>query len=106
VTNGELLRTGSEAESVEAHPLALKVARFPFHWITQGLCHRQDSNTLTACDLLNPQPGETILDACAAPGGKTSHLAQLMRSEGSIVACKSSSTRLQTLEDKISDALE
>ena len=47
----------------------------PMPW--HGECYIQDPSTILACDLLDPQPGENILDACAAPGGKTAYLAQL-----------------------------
>ena len=45
--------------------------------------------------------GEKILDACAAPGGKTSYLAQLMQNRGSIVACDRELRRLQIVNDNV-----
>lgn len=48
--------------------------------------------------VLNPQPGETILDACAGRGGKTGHLAQLMKNRGRIVAMDDHPDRLRQLE--------
>jgi 16S rRNA (cytosine967-C5)-methyltransferase len=36
--------------------------------------------------LLDPRPGERILDACAAPGGKSTHIAEMMRDEGEVIA--------------------
>ena len=44
---------------------------------TEGACSVQDYSQALAVMLLNPQPGETILDVCAAPGGKTTMIAQL-----------------------------
>ena len=44
--------------------------------------------------LLDPQPGERVLDACAAPGGKTCHMAERMQSCGQIIAVDSSQERL------------
>jgi 16S rRNA (cytosine967-C5)-methyltransferase len=44
---------------------------------------------------LNPQPGETIIDACAAPGGKTTHIAELMEDQGTIWACDRATNRLK-----------
>jgi 16S rRNA (cytosine967-C5)-methyltransferase len=49
--------------------------------------------------LLDPRPGERILDACAAPGGKTTHLAAQMENRGEIIAVDKSAIRLQLLED-------
>jgi 16S rRNA (cytosine967-C5)-methyltransferase len=46
---------------------------------------------------LDPQPGERILDMCAAPGGKTTHIAQLMRGEGSVVAVELHEHRAESI---------
>ncbi|HWP57117.1 MAG TPA: 16S rRNA (cytosine(967)-C(5))-methyltransferase RsmB [Candidatus Acidoferrales bacterium] len=51
--------------------------------------------------LLDPQPGERVLDACAAPGGKTTHLAELMRDQGEIVALDLSSRGLEKLKENV-----
>ncbi len=69
--------------------------------LSRGDCYVQDPSTAIACEVLNPQPGEKILDACAAPGGKTSYLAELMRNNGQIVACDRDPGRLQLLEDNL-----
>src|SRR5262249_33944319 len=45
----------------------------------QGFFYVQDPSTLLAVEMLDPQPGETILDVCAAPGGKTTYIAQKMK---------------------------
>ena len=54
--------------------------------LEQGLFYVQDPSTLLAVVVLDPQPGQMVLDTCAAPGGKTTLMAQLMRNQGQIVA--------------------
>jgi len=58
----------------------------------------QDSSAMHAADLLAPQPGERILDMCAAPGTKTTHLAERMRDDGTIVATDIRPDRLELVE--------
>ena len=59
-----------------------------------GEFYIQDPSTLLAVDLLAPQPGEAVLDMCAAPGGKATYIAQKMQNRGEIIAADSSSSRL------------
>ena len=66
--------------------------------LNSGHCYVQDPSTAVACQLLDPKPGEKILDACAAPGGKAAYLAQLMQNRGVIIACDRDRERLQTLK--------
>lgn len=58
----------------------------------------QDSSAQLVSHLLDPQPGETIVDACAAPGGKTTHIAELMQDRGTIWACDRTASRLRKLK--------
>ncbi len=101
VTVGELLRACPAARPSPAHPRALQAPHIPIAWIAQGLCYVQDPSTLLACDLLDPQPGETVLDACAAPGGKTTYLAELMQNRGRLVACDLYESRLVRLRENL-----
>lgn len=70
--------------------------------LDSGQCYIQDPSTAIACQLLDPKPGENILDACAAPGGKTTYLTQLMQNRGVIIACDRDRERLQILKDNVS----
>jgi 16S rRNA (cytosine967-C5)-methyltransferase len=60
----------------------------------------QDHSAMTVAEALAPAPGAVVLDLCAAPGGKTTHLAELMANQGQIVACDVREERLQTLRDQ------
>ena len=51
----------------------------------QGWFYIQDPSTVLAVRELDPRPGETILDLCAAPGGKATFIAQLMNNEGRVI---------------------
>lgn len=101
VTPGELLRSTGDAEPTDFHPKIIRARRLPLSWIVSGLCYVQDPSTLMACDLLAPQPGETVLDACAAPGGKTTYLAELMDNRGRIVACDIFESRVQRMRENL-----
>jgi 16S rRNA (cytosine967-C5)-methyltransferase len=59
----------------------------------------QDEATQLISLVLAPQPGERVLDLCAAPGGKTTHLAQLMDNQGEIVAIDVSQAKLELLQE-------
>ena len=73
----------------------------PAEALNQGDCYVQDPSTRVACELLQPQAGEKILDACAAPGGKTAYLAELMENNGLIVACDRDPDRFRLLEENV-----
>ncbi|MBR8826688.1 MAG: 16S rRNA (cytosine(967)-C(5))-methyltransferase [Gomphosphaeria aponina SAG 52.96 = DSM 107014] len=59
----------------------------------------QDSSAQLVTHLLDPQPGEVVIDACAAPGGKTTHIAELMGDQGKIWAGDRSVQRLQKVQE-------
>jgi len=62
-----------------------------------GLFQVQDEGAMLVAPLCRAQPAQRVLDACAAPGGKTTHLAQLMGDTGQILACDAQASRLRLL---------
>lgn len=65
----------------------------------QGWWSVQDSSAQLVTHLLDPQPGEVIVDLCAAPGGKTTHIAELMGDNGVVWACDKTDSRLKRLRE-------
>ncbi len=70
-------------------------------WFQKGYLSVQDEGAQLIGELLNPQPGEFILDACAAPGGKTAHLAELSGDNCTIIAADREPNRLKRVEETI-----
>jgi len=66
-----------------------------------GMMQIQDESTLLAVRLLDPSPGEDIIDMCAAPGGKTTYIAERMLGEGTIKAFDISEARAEKLVSNI-----
>ncbi len=79
---------------LKSHPPLSSLGSFRDGWF-----YLQDPSTLLAPAVLGAQPGETILDACAAPGGKTTFIAQQMNNEGKIIACDLDPNRLKLVKD-------
>ncbi|MCA1660220.1 MAG: 16S rRNA (cytosine(967)-C(5))-methyltransferase RsmB [Verrucomicrobiaceae bacterium] len=79
----------------------VRLTKIPSEALAAGHCYIQDPSTAAACVLLAPKPGERVLDACAAPGGKTAYLAELMQNEGFILACDRDQGRMRTLQDNL-----
>lgn len=77
---------------LKSHPPVAKMPSF-----RAGGFYLQDPSTLLAVNELDPQPGDAVFDLCAAPGGKTTFIAQQMRNEGRLVAGDISPERLDLL---------
>ncbi|WP_199617838.1 16S rRNA (cytosine(967)-C(5))-methyltransferase RsmB [Paenibacillus alkalitolerans] len=85
------IRSGLEARPSEASPagIVVKGAGNMAHsdWYKEGLCTIQDESSMLVAAVADPAPGARVLDCCAAPGGKTTHLAELMGGTGTVVSC-------------------
>ncbi|QDT67008.1 16S rRNA (cytosine(967)-C(5))-methyltransferase RsmB [Calycomorphotria hydatis] len=67
----------------------------------EGLFSVQDETAMHAAHTLSPEPGMSVLDLCAAPGTKSSHLAELMHNEGEIIACDVNRDRLRRISQNV-----
>ncbi len=67
----------------------------------EGLFYLQDVSTMIPAKLLAPVAGETVLDLCSAPGGKATHMAELMGNRGLIVACDIAELKMSLLQENI-----
>ena len=106
ISTEELTRTledqGFRLEELEGLPDFRQVVEAPFkvtntleHWL--GLLYVQQASTGLAAPALGCRPGDRVLDMCAAPGGKTGHLADLMDDRGSLVAADVKEKRIRAL---------
>jgi 16S rRNA (cytosine967-C5)-methyltransferase len=65
----------------------------------QGWFAVQDESAMRVASALAPPPGSSVMDLCAAPGGKTTHLAELMQNQGQVIACDVEDRRLRILAE-------
>jgi 16S rRNA (cytosine967-C5)-methyltransferase len=85
---------GNTVFELHSHPPLTECPSFQ-----RGFFYVQDPSTLLAVNELDPQPGETILDLCAAPGGKTAYIAQRMQNRGRIAARDIQPERLKLVRE-------
>jgi 16S rRNA (cytosine967-C5)-methyltransferase len=91
---------GAEPCRVSPQGLALtKGAPASSRAFSQGWYYVQDEAAQLVGLAVGPQPGERVLDACAAPGGKSIHLAELMGDRGEIVAADASEDRIPMIAE-------
>ncbi|KAL5125947.1 putative ribosomal RNA small subunit methyltransferase B [Glycine soja] len=67
--------------------------------LKKGLCSVQDESAGLVVSVVDPQPGETIIDCCAAPGGKTLYMASHLSGQGKVFAIDVNSGRLRILKE-------
>ena len=79
----------------------VRLADLPSEPLARGECYIQDPSTRLACELLDPQPRERVLDACAAPGGKSGIIAELMQNRGELVAADRDPARVDTVRGNL-----
>ncbi len=96
-----LISEGFEAEASPLNDAAIMASGsgIASHEIyRKGLCSIQSLSSMIAVKALDPSPGSRVLDMCAAPGGKSAYMAELMENSGSITACDIHPHRLSLIE--------
>ncbi len=89
-------RAGKFADAVWLEESAFVQGLPGYH---EGWFAVQDESAIAAAALLDPQPGQRVLDLCAAPGGKTAHLAALMQNQGRLLATDVDGKRLKRIDE-------
>ena len=70
-----------------------------FKPLKMGLCQVQDESSMLAARWLNPAENDFVIDCCAAPGGKATHIAELMKNHGRIIAADIFEMKLQHIKE-------
>ncbi len=80
-------------------PAAERPGKHPYH--EAGLYYIQEPSAMAVVELLDPKPGEKILDLCAAPGGKTTHIAGRMQGKGFLLSNEIHPARARILSQNV-----
>ncbi|MFX1444654.1 MAG: RsmB/NOP family class I SAM-dependent RNA methyltransferase [Promethearchaeota archaeon] len=97
---------GFKLEPIEWIPYGFKVLEEPLklgslHEFLQGYFYIQNTASMLPPIILEPKPNETVIDMCAAPGGKSTHLAQIMNNKGKLILIERNQKRIPALEINI-----
>ena len=98
-----LAAAGIEAQAIADLPQGISLMGRPgslpqLPGFAEGHWCVQDRAAQRIAPLLDPQPGQRVLDACAAPGGKATHLAELMADQGEVLALDRAPARLEQVQ--------
>jgi len=94
---------GFTLESIDWIYNGFKIRKSPFnlgstHEYLQGLYYIQSVAPMLPAFILDPKPSDVVIDMCAAPGGKATHLAQIMNNEGNLILIERNRKRIPALE--------
>jgi len=102
VSAPEDVLTSPLLEPVDAHPDFRRIeGPVPQKWFGQGWVYAQDPSTQSAVRLLETRPEQRILDACAAPGGKTFAIAAETGNQADLVAADENPRRLERMTENL-----
>ena len=94
---------GFKLESIDWIQDGLKIQKSPLnlgstHEYLQGFYYMQSVAPMLPAFILDPNPKDIVIDMCAAPGGKATHLAQIMNNEGNLILIERNRNRIPALE--------
>ncbi len=93
-----------KVHSIDSAPGFLEIkGNIPREWLKEGSIYIQDLATRHCITLLAPKPGEVVIDACAAPGGKAALAAAAMHNEGRLICTDSNKKRLPRLLENLTN---
>lgn len=102
----KLINKGFKLEPVERISYAYKILKVPLnlgstHEFLQGYYYIQSVASILSSIILDPKPNQTVIDMCAAPGSKSTHLAQLMMNKGRLILIDRNKKRIPALETNL-----
>jgi len=94
---------GFKLESIDWIPYGFKIKKSPLnlgstHEYLQGFYYMQSVAPMLPAFILDPNPSDIVIDMCAAPGGKATHLAQIMNNKGNLILIERNRNRIPALE--------
>ncbi|KIL44837.1 16S rRNA (cytosine(967)-C(5))-methyltransferase RsmB [Jeotgalibacillus soli] len=100
-----LAEEGVEAEESRIIPEGIQIKRGNIahtEAFRSGFLTIQDESSMLVAYALDPRPGESVLDMCAAPGGKTTHIAERMNNEGKVLALDLHPHKIKLIQENAS----
>ncbi|MBA7654973.1 Ribosomal RNA small subunit methyltransferase F [subsurface metagenome] len=98
-----LEKKGNELKPIEWIPYGFNIVKESSnlgssHEFLQGYYYLQNIASMLSAIILDPKPNDVVIDMCAAPGSKSTHLAQLMKNEGTLILIEKNLNRIPALE--------
>jgi tRNA (cytosine40_48-C5)-methyltransferase len=98
-----LVKKGNELKPIEWIPYGFNIVKESTnlgssHEFLQGYYYLQNIASMLSAIILDPKPNDVVIDMCAAPGSKSTHLAQLMKNEGMLILIEKNLNRIPALE--------
>ena len=98
-----LEKKGNELKPIEWIPYGFNIVKESSnlgssHEFLQGYYYLQNIASMLSAIILDPKPNDIVIDMCAAPGSKSTHLAQLMENEGTLILIEKNLNRIPALE--------